>query len=285
VSVGPRGHLFTLWRIIAFIGFTILGLAIAQTIILGLGGPLLGSAGVRFNLSNIVLCGGLLFGHYGVLRWVDHAPWSSVRLARDAARRARLANGLLVGVIAMAVPTLLLLGIGWLRVTSWPGDDVALTTLRLTMALLPAALWEELAFRGYLFTICEQIRGRAFAVVMTSLLFGAAHIQNPSATLRPILLVTLAGVFLAIVLLATQSLYAAWLAHFAFNWTQAVVFHAPVSGSPFATPDYRVVDAGPDWATGGPWGPEGGFVAVVGLAAGALYLYLRRSAARSSTNG
>ena len=46
------------------------------------------------------------------------------------------------------------------------------------------------------------------------------------------LLVTLAGFFLAACLYATRSLYAAWMAHFAWNWTMAVVFHAAVSGYP-----------------------------------------------------
>jgi hypothetical protein len=52
--------------------------------------------------------------------------------------------------------------------------------------------------------------------------------------------------------------------------------HSDVSGIPFATPDYRVVDAGPDWATGGAWGPEGGVPAALGLVSATIYLYLRR---------
>ena len=36
----------------------------------------------------------------------------------------------------------------------------------------------------------------------------------------------------------------------------AVLFHSAVSGYPFEAPAYRYVDAGPNWATGGIWGPE-----------------------------
>jgi len=78
------------------------------------------------------------------------------------------------------------------------------------------------------------------------------------------------------VLLATRSLYAAFAAHLAWNWTLVGLMHASVSGIPFTTPDYRVVDAGPDWATGGVWGPEGGVPAALGLVAATIYLYLRR---------
>ncbi len=90
------------------------------------------------------------------------------------------------------------------------------------------------------------------------------------------LVVVLAGLFLGGVLLATRSLYAAFAAHLAWNWVLAGALHSAVSGIPFSTPDYRVVDAGPDWATGGLWGPEGGLPAALGLCAATTYLYARR---------
>jgi hypothetical protein len=49
-----------------------------------------------------------------------------------------------------------------------------------------------------------------------------------------------------------------------------------VSGIGLAAPNYRVVDAGPDWATGGAWGPEGGLFAGLGMAVALLFLYRRR---------
>jgi hypothetical protein len=59
----------------------------------------------------------------------------------------------------------------------------------------------------------------------------------------------------------------------------AALFHVAVSGTGFPTPDYRVVDAGPDWVTGGPWGPEGGVAAAAGMLAAVFLLLGRRSAA------
>jgi hypothetical protein len=66
------------------------------------------------------------------------------------------------------------------------------------------------------------------------------------------------------------------MAHFGWNWTMAVLLHIPVSGLETETPDYRTVDAGPDWVTGGPWGPEGGSAAALGMIAGLGYLAARR---------
>jgi membrane protease YdiL (CAAX protease family) len=102
------------------------------------------------------------------------------------------------------------------------------------------------------------------------------HFQNAGASVASVLVVVVAGVFLGGVLLATGSLWAAFAAHLAWNWVLAGVLHSAVSGIPFTTPDYRVVDAGPDWATGGVWGPEGGVPALLGLVAASIYLYVRR---------
>ena len=111
---------------------------------------------------------------------------------------------------------------------------------------------------------------------MSCVVFGLVHLQNAGETLSSISVVVLAGVFLGAVLVATQSLWAAFAAHLAWNWVLAGVLHSAVSGIPFTTPGYRVVDAGPDWATGGVWGPEGGLPAALGLVSGTLYLYVRR---------
>ncbi|HEY9225707.1 MAG TPA: CPBP family intramembrane glutamic endopeptidase, partial [Gemmatimonadaceae bacterium] len=119
-----------------------------------------------------------------------------------------------------------------------------------------------------------------WAVVATSLGFGLLHFQNAGATFGSLSLVTLAGVFLAAVLIATRSLYAAWMAHFAWNWMIAAVFHSAVSGNPFESPGYRYVDAGPDWLTGGVWGPEGGIPAAMGMMVGIAFLFGRRRGAR-----
>ena len=85
-------------------------------------------------------------------------------------------------------------------------------------------------------------------------------------------------------LLATGSLWAAWTAHLAWNWTLGALLHAAVSGLPFATPGYRMVETGPDWLTGGPWGPEGGAGAAAGMlgALGLLSAWRRRRRGASS---
>ena len=113
-------------------------------------------------------------------------------------------------------------------------------------------------------------------LVLTSVVFGVLHAQNPEATVPSLVVVTLAGIFLGTIVLATGSLWAAFTAHLAWNWTLGALLHAPISGlSTFAMPDYRVVDAGPDWVTGGAWGPEGGVGAAAGMLVATTLLIVR----------
>jgi hypothetical protein len=149
------------------------------------------------------------------------------------------------------------------------------TALRLLWVLGPAALWEELVFRGYLYAVASEAAGRWVARLSSSVAFGAVHLMNPGANARTTVVVVLAGLCLCLVRERANSLPAAWSAHLAWNWVMAALLHVPVSGLPFATPGYRAVPRGSDWITGGAWGPEGGLVAMLVLGT-AMAVGLRR---------
>ena len=267
------GALRAPWRIILFVIVT----AIVSRVLFSLAAAAVGASWASGILgSSLVMAASLLAAHLVMLRWIDRRPWSSVWMGREAARRTPLAAGLVLGVLAIGAPTALLLAAGWLHLEGAPAGSWLGTAAWMTIVLAPAALWEELLFRGYLMSALRDGLGTAAALCLTSAAFGLVHLSNPGADVRSTLLVALAGVFLGGIVLATGSLYAAWLAHWAWNWTMAVLFHVAVSGNPFPTPDYRVVDAGPDWVTGGAWGPEGGAGAALGMAGTFALLMLRR---------
>lgn len=248
----------------------------------GTVGPILNEffqlAGLRGVTTEYwVTCAGLLGGTVVSLRYIDRRPWSAVWLGHDAARPPLLVLGFVIGAFAIGIPTGLLILGHWLRNTGASSGSWFGAAIRISLTLLPAALLEELLTRGYILSALVESWGWLWAVVATSIGFGMLHLANNGASVEAVGLVTFAGFFLAAVLYATRSLYAAWMAHFAWNWTMAVVFHTAVSGYPFESPHYRYVDAGPDWATGGDWGPEGGVPAGVGMIAGMVFVLVRRS--------
>jgi membrane protease YdiL (CAAX protease family) len=211
-----------------------------------------------------------------MLRSVDVRPWRDVGLSARAAGAGVVGRGWSIGFVAIGAACGLLLAVGMLRIApSEPGSSLG-AAARITVFLIPAALAEEVLCRGYLLTAIRDRIGTLGAVLLTSLAFGVLHVSNPGWTVASVGIVALAGVFLAAVRVAYDSLYAAWAAHVAWNWVMAVPLHAPVSGLRFESPDYRTVDAGPDWITGGAWGPEGGLAAVLGMLACLYYLYARR---------
>jgi MYXO-CTERM domain-containing protein len=152
------------------------------------------------------------------------------------------------------------------------------------MLLVPAAMAEELMLRGYPLAVLRETLGWRGAIVITSVVFGALHVFNENVAVTAIVLVTIAGVFLGAIVYHTRSLWAATAAHLAWNLTLAVLLHAAVSGQEMPAGDYRVIDNGPDWVTGGAWGPEGGAGAIAGmLVAVALLLRRRRRDASEAT--
>ena len=272
----PHSIAATIGRVLAFIAlFAVLQLA---GIVL-LAGPLVwlvGRTGQRIRIDEVVVLAAALAATVIMLRRVDARPWRDVGLGRDASRLAIVWRGWIIGFVAIGVACATLLALGWLRVApSEPGSSLA-AAARITIFLVPAALAEEVLCRGYLLTVIRDRIGTIGAVVSTSLVFGLLHVSNPGWTVASVGIVALAGIFLAAVRVAYESLYAAWAAHVAWNWVMAVPLHAPVSGLRFESPDYRTVSAGPAWLTGGAWGPEGGVAAVLGMLACLSYLYARR---------
>ncbi|HEX5437117.1 MAG TPA: CPBP family intramembrane glutamic endopeptidase [Gemmatimonadaceae bacterium] len=278
------------WRLLVFALITLVAVIVAGAVGFALlPGGIRGAvqSGRRLEvllLISLAMVIGFLIAHWVMLRWIDHQPWSYVGLGHRQASPISLGTGILLGALAIGVPSLLLVSLGWLHLRPARSGDWLAFALRVSVVLLPAALYEELMVRGYLFALLRDTWGWQGALVVTSIIFGLLHLGNPGAGPESIVAVMLAGFFLGGVLLVTGSLYASWMAHFAWNCVMAALLHTSVSGLPFRAPDYRIVDAGPDWITGGRWGPEGGAGAIVGMLVALIFLALRWRRRAEHTN-
>jgi membrane protease YdiL (CAAX protease family) len=274
----PDGRLRVAWQWIGFIVVMLLAMVVVSLVAVIVARPQ--SQWQQQTVAFWSLLLGALFAHQVMLRWVEGRPWSFVGLARFQAAPWRLAVGLLAGALAILIPSGVLLLARWLAAepaAAGQGGEVMAWwrySALMLVFFLPQSLSEELMSRGYLFATAREAIGWRGALLLTSAIFGALHWWNPGADLRTTALVTLAGIFLGGILLLTDSLYAAWMAHFAWNWSMAAVLHTAVSGLPFTAPGYEIMDNGPDWATGGSWGPEGGAGAALGMIVG-LWLLLQ----------
>jgi membrane protease YdiL (CAAX protease family) len=212
------------------------------------------------------------------------AIWRYIGFDRAAWSRRELGIATLFGAAVITVPALLLVATGAAHFESSSSSESGLFMIWGALALLiPAALTEELLFRGFAFSVVRDAIGAKWAVALTSVVFGLAHLKNPGPTVSSIFAVVVAGVFLGAVRVATASLAAAFVAHLWVNVTQLVILHAPVSGQAFDKPGYRLVPTGPAWLTGGEWGPEGGVAAMIAMLAASFLLL--KSAPKRTDNG
>ena len=262
-----------LWYILAFYLISFVTLGVLQVVAEAAIGPL--ALDTRDALFQWISLASVVLATWIMLRRVEKLPWSTVGLDRAAASPPLVLKGAAFGGLTIGVASLVLLAIGMLRIDatvpgSWWGEAG-----RSTIVLLPAAFFEELFIRGYVFAVLRRTAGWKLALVATSVVFGMLHAWNPGADAESILAVIVAGFFLGAIFLATRSMYAVGAAHFAWNWVMSGALHIAVSGIPPRDPDYRVVETGPDWLTGGQWGPEGGLAAVAVMFIGIFYLYGR----------
>ena len=279
---GKAGRPRIIWRLIVFVLSAVVATQVAGGLIYPTVLTIGHWVGARLILFGWVGVVGLLIAHHVSLRRVDKLPWSAAGLGRAAAHPRLLAWGFLLGALAIGLPSSILWGSGLLRAEPQADGSSLVEAVRALVLLAPLAFMEELLIRGYPLMVLREVMDSRIALAITSVIFGLLHIGNPGSTPVAIAMTVLAGLMLGGIVVISNSLYAATAAHLGWNWVMAGILHVPVSGFGVATPDYRLVDAGPDWATGGSWGPEAGAGAAVGMGSVLVYLYLRRARPREA---
>lgn len=127
-----------------------------------------------------------------------------------------------------------------------------------------SSIFEEIIFRGILFRIIEEKLGSYMALIISALIFGVLHLGNPNSTFSlGIGLAIQAGLLLGVVYMYSRSLWLPIALHFAWNFTQSAIFGANVSGNEISRTLITSRIEGPEWLTGGAFGPEGSIQATV----------------------
>jgi membrane protease YdiL (CAAX protease family) len=202
-----------------------------------------------------------------------HLGRSQLRWAKPQIGVPGLGAGLLLGGAAAAgtlLSAVLVANSHWIRDNGGLGDYVT-QVAKNSMVLAPAALSEELLFRGVPLVLLAAVLGRGTAlVIVAGLVFALFHIVNPGITPLGMGNIALAGIFLGVAFYAPGGLWTAFGAHLGWNAMLAAL-DAPVSGLPFSIPyiDYRAGE--PVWLSGGGFGPEGGLLATAAITAALLF--------------
>ncbi|HEY89316.1 MAG TPA: CPBP family intramembrane metalloprotease [Thermoflexia bacterium] len=198
-----------------------------------------------------------------------------------------LGFGLGLGALLMAGIFLFELSRGWLTITATWHTRLPVAfpaALLLQMALfLMVGIYEELLMRGYyLRNLAEGLnfprlgaRGSLLlAAVLSSAVFGVAHLGNPHANAVSTLSIALAGIFLGLGYLLTGELAIPIGLHISWNLFQGNVFGFSVSGLASYTSCFAIAQGGPALWTGGEFGPEAGLVGIIAIVLGSALVAL-----------
>ncbi len=136
----------------------------------------------------------------------------------------------------------------------------------LTM-FVPAAVHEELLFRGYAFQKLYRWK-RGFAILFVAFIFAALHSANDSVTVLGLVNVFLGGVLLGLAYARYERLWFPIGLHLGWNLMTGPILGHEVSGYHSMRTIWRETGGGLPWITGGDFGLEGSAcVTVVALLA------------------
>jgi membrane protease YdiL (CAAX protease family) len=288
-----EGRLRPTWRVVCYVAAYLLGsfvfqipIAVAVVAMMALGLvdesqlfelqsslPLL----LAVALTNVAL---VLPLTYLFRRFLDRGSLLDLGLHRERGWLKEVTGGLLLGVVLIGLLFLAQGAAGWLQVLgfAWQFQPLSLVLANLLgyFAMMTlVAIYEELAFRGYILQNLDADWGAIVALTASSIIFGILHGLNPDFTLLALANIALAGVLLGACYYVTRQLWLPMGLHFAWNFVQGPVLSLPVSG--LQTKGLLLIETGGNpMITGGTFGPEGGLLTTIAMSLGLLILWVWR---------
>ena len=150
------------------------------------------------------------------------------------------------------------------------------------LLFLPAAVHEELLFRGYAF---QKLRrwNRVVALVFVALLFAALHMNNMAVSWIGLVNIFLGGILLGLAYERFERLWFPIGVHLAWNVMSGPILGHEVSGYDSMATVFVERGGGPWWLTGGDFGIEGSvWMTVTEVTGIVLLLHMIRKRSHSS---
>lgn len=217
-------------------------------------------------------------GYWAFVHWHEKREATELHL-----RPIQLMLGGASGAALVALPMAVLFALGVYEPVLFRDASSALLGVAALIGI--AAILEELTYRCLLFRVVERAWGTKVALAVQAVVFALVHLENVEQggiidVVTMLIAVTLAGLLWAAVFVLTRNLWAAAANHAAWNFT-ILLAGVPLSG----IEDWRKLAplesrfAGPDWLTGGMFGPESSLLVIASTTV-AVVLLLRAARRR-----
>jgi membrane protease YdiL (CAAX protease family) len=155
----------------------------------------------------------------------------------------------------------------WLEPRSWGLAIVSIVTIAIgTLAV-------EVAYRGYIFRRLIDAVGPVAATIFLSLVYAIASTFRPNSTTLGVAVSFFAGVLYSVAYFRTNGLWLAWGLHFAWSLTFGVLLGLPIGGYANFSNLISTTVSGPEWLTGGAYGPDGAVITLTVLILALIPLY------------
>lgn len=221
----------------------------------------------------------VLVSTFLILRFIDKRRLSSVGFPYHGRIWKEILLGFFIGALMIGIVVIVELLVGSLKLSLRPNANPILLLRNFGLSFIffgYFAMGEELLFRGYPFQALIEGLGSVGAIILMSIVFGLLHSVNPDANLFSTINTVLAGVWLSVAYLKTRTLYFPFGLHFSWNFVQSFVLSVPVSGLLTNRTIFVPTDYGPDWLTGGRYGPEAGIGTTIIVAGAIVYFLLEK---------
>lgn len=237
-----------------------------------LAGQPVALAGLLQGLLLALAFGGMILLVWLWVRLYEKRGLVTLGFEREGALR-RYGRGLLIGLLTFAGAVGLMALFGFLAPEASDPGRVGLAALGGVLLVIPGWLVqgaaEEVLTRGWMMPALAARYRPWLGVLLSSVFFTAAHGLNPNLTALALINLFLYGLFAAFYALREGSLWGVCAFHSAWNWAQGNFFGLAVSGNQARGGMlFDLMETGPDWFTGGAFGPEGGLAVTLMLLAG-----------------
>lgn len=268
----PNLFISILLFIVGFTGLFPYAMQSVLKYILRLNARGIDNADMAFSLQNLIIPFG--FTTLSIFIWVvlvERRNIGSLGFEKKQWIKKYL-RGFLIGVFMLSICsiTYVFLGAAEYDNLATGGSKVVLGVLILLVGWIIQGATEEIMTRGWLMQVIGVRYNVPLAIIISSTIFGAMHLFNPSVSKLSLANLALFGVFAALYAIWEEGLWGICALHSAWNWTQGNIFGFKVSGTePAGGALLAFKSTGSDIITGGAFGPEGGlvvsFILIIGI--------------------
>ncbi|GAB4488840.1 MAG: type II CAAX endopeptidase family protein [Anaerolineales bacterium] len=211
------------------------------------------------------------------LKFYEKRPFYTLGFEKPGAL-LQYGRGLLLGAAMFSGAVGLMALFGFVELAE--GDPAQTGLAALGGVLLMALGWvvqgagEEVLTRGWMLPALGARTRPWIGIMVVSLFFALLHGLNPNLSVLAVVNLALFGLFAAFYALREGSLWGICALHSVWNWVQGNLFGFEVSGANAGGGTLlKLVETGPDWFTGGAFGPEGGLAVSLMLVLGIVVLF------------